>query len=136
MWVKGALIHFIFDNGSKKNLISVEVVKWLNLPMTPHPQPYTIGWFRQGKDLCVNQYFCLSYDIKPLRDEVLCDISPLEFCDVLLGQPYLWKCHVVYESIPRSVIITLVRQLYRIPEVAPPNVISLIFVKQCSKVIS
>jgi hypothetical protein len=51
MWVKGALIHFIVDNGSQKNLISVEVIKWLNLPMTPHPQPYTIGWLRQGRDL-------------------------------------------------------------------------------------
>jgi hypothetical protein len=42
----------------------------------------------------------------------------------------------VYESIPRSVIITLGRQLYRIPEVAPPTIISLIPVKQFSKVIS
>jgi hypothetical protein len=43
MWVKGALIHFIVDSGSQKNLILAEVVKWLNLPMTLHPQPYTIG---------------------------------------------------------------------------------------------
>jgi hypothetical protein len=35
-----------------------------------------------------------------------------------------------------SVIITLGRQLYRIPEVAPPTVISLISSKKCSKVIS
>jgi hypothetical protein len=63
----------------------------------------------------------LPYDIKPFKDEVLCDISPLEVCDVILGQPYLWKHHVVYESRPRSVIITLGRQLYRIPEVALPT---------------
>jgi hypothetical protein len=42
----------------------------------------------------------------------------------------------VYESRPRSVIITLGRQLYSIPEVAPPTAISLISAKQCSKVIS
>jgi hypothetical protein len=66
----------------------------------------------------------------------LVDISPLEVCDVLLGQPYLWKRHAVYESIPHNVIITLGRQLYMIPEVAPPTSISLIFVKQCSEVIS
>jgi hypothetical protein len=51
MWVKGALIHFIVDSGSQKNLISVEVIKKLNLPMKPHLQPYTIGWIRQGRDL-------------------------------------------------------------------------------------
>ena len=64
------------------------------------------------------------------------DISPLEVCDALLGQPHLWKQHVVYESRPRSVIITLDKQLYRIPEVAPPTTISLIYAKQCRKVIS
>jgi hypothetical protein len=53
-----------------------------------------------------------------------------------LGQPYLWKHHVVYESRPRSVIITLNRKLYRIPEAVSPSVISLIFAKQCKKVIS
>jgi hypothetical protein len=48
----------------------------------------------------------------------------------------LWKCHVVYESRPHNVIITLGRQLYRIPEVASPTVISLISAKKRSKVIS
>jgi hypothetical protein len=66
----------------------------------------------------------------------LCDVSPLEVCDVLLGQPYLWKHHVVYESRPHSVIITLNRKLYRIPEAVPPSAISLISAKQCRKVIS
>jgi len=70
------------------------------------------------------------------KDEVLCDVSPLEVCDVLLGQPYLWKRHAVYESRPCSVIITLNRKLYRIPEAVPPSAISLISAKQCMKVIS
>jgi hypothetical protein len=98
--------------------------------------PYTIGWLHQGRDLHVIQQFLLPYDMKPFKDEVLCDISPLELCDVLLGQPYLWKCHTVYESKPHNIIITLVRQLYRKLEVVPPTAISLISAKKCSKVIS
>jgi hypothetical protein len=66
----------------------------------------------------------------------LFDISPLEVCDFILGQPYLWNHHVVYECIPLSVIITLVTILYRIPEIASPTTIYLIYSKQCSKVIS
>jgi hypothetical protein len=85
---------------------------------------------------CVSQQCHLPYNIKPFTDEVLCDVSPLEVCDVLLGQPYLWKHHVVYESRPHTVIITLGNKLYRIPEVAPPTTISLISAKQCSKIIS
>jgi len=37
MWVKGTPMHFIIDKGSYKNLISVEVIKWLALSTTPHP---------------------------------------------------------------------------------------------------
>jgi hypothetical protein len=55
MWVKGASIHFIVDNVSQKNLILAEVIKQMDLPTTPHPQPYTISWLRQGRDLCVSQ---------------------------------------------------------------------------------
>jgi hypothetical protein len=55
MWVKGIPLHFIVDSRSQKNLISVEVIKLLGLPTTPHPQPYNIGWFRPGQDLHVSQ---------------------------------------------------------------------------------
>jgi hypothetical protein len=136
MWVKGTPLHFIIDSGSQKNLISVEVIKRLALPTTPHPQTYTIGWLHQGSDLRVSQQCQMSYEIKPFKDKVLCDVSPLKVCDVLLGQPYLWKRHAIYESRPQSVIITLNRKLYRIPEAVPPSAISLIFAKQCRKVIS
>jgi hypothetical protein len=48
MWLKGTLLHFIVDSGIHKNLISAEVVKQLGFSTTPHPQPYNIGWLRQG----------------------------------------------------------------------------------------
>jgi hypothetical protein len=136
MWVKGTPLLFIIDSSCEKNLISTEVIKRLALPTMSYPQPYTIGRLRQGSDLHINQQCRLSYDIKPFKDKVLCDVSPLEVCDVLLGQPYLWKCHVVYESRLHSVIITLNGKLYRIPEAVSPSVISLISTKQCRKVIS
>jgi hypothetical protein len=98
MWVKGTPLHFIVDSRSQKNLISVEVVKQLGLSTTPHPQPYNIGWLRQEHDIHVSQQCRLSYGIQPFKDEVLCDVSPLDVCDVLLSQPYMWRRHAVYES--------------------------------------
>jgi hypothetical protein len=86
--------------------------------------------------------------IKLFKDEVQCDISILEVCDVLLGKPYNRKHHVFYESRPHSVILTLVHQLYmtqevdglhevdRLQEVSPYTRVSLIISKDCMKVIS
>ena len=122
MWVKGIPLRFIVDSGSQKNLISAEVIKQLGLSTTPHPQPYSIGWLRQGRDLRVSQQCRLSYGIQPFKDEVLCDVAPLDVCDVLLGQPYMWKHHAIYESRPHSVIFTLGGMLYKIPEVVPATV--------------
>jgi hypothetical protein len=74
----------------------------------------------------------ISYDIHPFKDDVLCDVSPLDVCDVLLGQPYMWKSHVIYEYQPRSVIFTLGGHLYRITEV----VLTIVPPKKCHKVVS
>jgi hypothetical protein len=68
-------------------------------------------------------------------DEVLCEIAPLDVFDVLLGQPYLWKRHAMYESRLHDVIITLGNTLYRISEIAPPTTISLVIAKQCCNLI-
>jgi hypothetical protein len=62
----------------------------------------------------------------PFKDEVLCDVVPLEVCDVRLGQPYMWKPHVVYESGTDSVIVTLGGELYKVPKVVLTIVVSLI----------
>jgi hypothetical protein len=74
----------------------------------------------------------LSYDIQTFKDEVLCDVSLLDIYDVLLGQPYMWKCHDIYESQPCSVIVTLGGHLYKIPEVVP----TIVPLKQCHKLVS
>ena len=42
----------------------------------------------------------------------------------------------MYDSRPRAVIITLGNNLYRVPEVVPPPVISLTTAKQRSKIVS
>jgi len=77
MWVNGTLLHFIVDSISQKNLILIEVIKQLDFSTTPHLHPYNIEWLCQGRDLHVIQQCRLSYSIKPFKDEVFCDVSPL-----------------------------------------------------------
>ena len=113
MWVGGKSLHFIVDSGSQKNLMSTETVKRLNLKTTSHPQPYSMGWVSQGKDIQVNKQCHLSYFIKPFKDEVICDVAPIDVCDIMLWQPYMYQHHGVYESRPQSVTIKLGRKKHQ-----------------------
>ena len=63
-----------------------------------------------------------------------CCCSWCSWC--IIGHPYLWRRHAMYESRPHVVIITLGNNLYRIPKVVLPPVISLTTVKQHSKIVS
>jgi len=107
MCVTRTPLHFIVDCANQKNLIYVDVVKILKLPIMSHPQPYTIGLLSHGQDIHVIQQHRLSYNIKTFSNKALCDVVPLEVCDVLSEQPYMWKFYVVYESQPHSGVFTL-----------------------------
>ena len=124
MWVKGIPLHFFLDNNNQNNLISTKVINILELSSTPHLQPYNISWISQGRGIYISQQCRLPYGIKSFKDEALCELSPIEVCDVLLGQPYMWMHHVVYESRPHSVIVTLGGQLYRIPDTVALAILS------------
>jgi hypothetical protein len=117
MWVKGSLIHFIVEGGIKKKIILVKVIKQMDLLTTPHPQPYKIREICHGCYRHVSQHCLLSYDIETFKDEVFWDVTPLEFCNVLLVHPYMWNFHVVYESRPYSFIVTPRVHLYGIPKI-------------------
>ena len=80
----------IVDNGSQKNIISKYLVNKLGLVTTRHPQPYNIGWMKEGHELKITPQCRLTYFIKPFEDEVLCDVAPLSIVNSLFGKPYLW----------------------------------------------
>eukprot|EP00253_Pinus_taeda_P032521 PITA_32521 len=114
MWVKGSPLQFIVDSGSQKNLISVEIMKRLGLPTITHPQPYTIGWLHQGRDLHVSQQCRLPYNIKPFMNE---PNGPIYRCSVLENdeikrqiQELLQKGHIRLSSSPRGSPIVLVQK--------------------------
>jgi hypothetical protein len=106
MWVKGTSLHFIVDSSSQKNLVSTKFIKKIFLLTTPHPHPYTIGWLLQGSDICISKQCQLSYGIKPFKDEVLCDFSPLEVFNVILGQLFYGNV-MLYMSLGLKVLLLL-----------------------------
>jgi hypothetical protein len=70
-------------------LVAQDLVQRLVLPTTPHLTPYKLGWVQKdGPHVRVTQCFALTLAINPFRDIVLCDVSPLDCANVLMGIPY------------------------------------------------
>lgn len=95
--IKNVLATLILDNGNQKNLVAQDLVTRLSLPTTPHPAPYHLGWVQKdGPRLMVSQRCAVTFAIGPFRDTILCDVSPLDCADLLLGIPYQEEHNAFY----------------------------------------
>lgn len=79
----------IVDSGSCTNAVSRTMVEKLNLPVEPHPHPYRLQWLSKDSDVQVTQRARVPFSIgKSYKDEVVCDILPMDACHLLLGRPW------------------------------------------------
>ena len=124
------------DNGSQKKFISKDIVRKLGLVTTPHPQPYNIGWMKDGKELRISWQCKLTYFINPFEYEVLCDMAPLSIANALFGKPYLWDRNSTYQSWPQKVIVKIWNWWYGIPKRQPTSTVSMISSKQTNNLIN
>jgi len=86
--VNGRVCSLIVDGGSCANVASTTTVEKLQLKTEPHPHPYSIQWLNQGKGLQVSTRCLIALSIgKSDKDELWCDILPMDACHILLGRP-------------------------------------------------
>ncbi|OMO94682.1 Retrotransposon gag protein [Corchorus capsularis] len=87
----------LYDSASQRNLISHQLVKQLNLKSTPHPEPYPLGWLNKDAELQVTEQCTFKFAInEKFKDEVTCDVVPLDICQVVFGSPYLWDRDAIF----------------------------------------
>jgi hypothetical protein len=97
--IKHKLTTLILDNGSQKNLVSQDLVQHLQLPTTPHPDPYQLGWVQKGGPrITIARCCAITFSIGPFHDTVVCDVSPLDYVDLLLGLPYQQDRQAMYHA--------------------------------------
>jgi hypothetical protein len=71
----------------------------MKLPTTPHLDPYHPGRVQKGgPHITIARCFFVTFSIGPFRDTMICDMSPLDCVDLLLGLPYQQNWQVVYHS--------------------------------------
>nr|CAD1835560.1 unnamed protein product [Ananas comosus var. bracteatus] len=88
--VKNEVIDAIIDPGSQKNLISENLVRRLGLLTTPHPHPYPLGWIDSNIKMKIDRQCKVKFAVTGVYiDEMLCEVVPLNICNLIFDSPYL-----------------------------------------------
>jgi len=97
--VEGKVCSLIIDGGSCANVASKIMVDKLKLTVTPHPKPYTIQWLNQGKGMQISSRCLISLSIgNNYKDEIWCDIVPMDACHILFERPWLFNRSVMHDG--------------------------------------
>jgi hypothetical protein len=95
---KGWKCKVIVDSGSTDNLVSNEMVEKLALETHRHPSPYKVSWLQKGHQVCVTKQCLVNFKMGEYRDEIMCDVIPMDVCHVLLGRPWQFDRNVVHDG--------------------------------------
>ena len=94
--IQGKVCSLIADEGSCTNVASTHLVIKLNLPTNQHPRPYSLQWLKRGNEVQVIKHVLIAYSVGNLKDEVLCDVLPLDACHLLLGMPWQFDKNAIH----------------------------------------
>ena len=73
----GKVCNVIIDGGSCENVISTTMV-----------EIFRLQWLKRSNDIQVTKKCLVQFSIgKNYKDEVLCDVVPMDACHILLGRP-------------------------------------------------
>jgi hypothetical protein len=95
---KDKVCKVIVDSGSTNNLVSIEMVEKMELETVAHPSPYKVSWLQKGHQVIVTKQCLVEFKIGGYRDEILCDVIPMDVCHLLLGRPWQYDRNVVHDG--------------------------------------
>ncbi|XP_022019164.1 uncharacterized protein LOC110919194 [Helianthus annuus] len=97
--ILGKVCTFVIDSGSCDNLISEEAVQKLALKTESHPKPYKLQWLKKGGEVTVSKRALVSISIgSTFKDDVVCDVVPMDACHILLGRPWEYERNIEYNG--------------------------------------
>ncbi|XP_051119802.1 uncharacterized protein LOC127243695 [Andrographis paniculata] len=96
--IGGKRASIIIDNGSCTNVVSWYVVDKLGLQTIKHPTPYHLQWMNSSGDMKITRQAKVQISIGPYKEDVLCDVTPMTACHVLLGRPWQSDKGIIYDG--------------------------------------
>ena len=78
----------IINGGNYTNVASTKLVEKLNLPITKHPRPHNLQWLNDSRVVKVTKQVVVPFSIGRYKDELFCDVVPMQAKHLLLGHPW------------------------------------------------
>jgi len=100
------ICSLIVDNGSCCNCCSTKMVEKLNLQLVPHPKSYKLQWINEDGELTVDKRVKVSLYVGNYKDEILCDVVPMEACHILLGRQWKFDKKVMHNGLTNEITFT------------------------------
>lgn len=80
------------------NVASETMVKKLGLKVQKHPRPYRLQWLNEEGEMKVSTQVLVPLAIGRYKDEVSCDVLPMEAGYILLGRPWQSDRRVIHDG--------------------------------------
>jgi hypothetical protein len=87
----------IVDSGSVDNLLSTEMVEKMELETVSHPIPYKVSWLQKGHQVTITKQCLVEFNIGGYKDEILCDVIPMDVFHILLGRPWKYDINFIHD---------------------------------------
>ena len=75
-----------------------EDVTKLDLETTAHSNPYKVSWLQKGHQVMVTKQCLVKFKIGGYRDEIMCDVIPMDVCHIMLGRPWQFDRNVIHDG--------------------------------------
>ncbi|GJZ54739.1 putative nucleotidyltransferase, ribonuclease H [Tanacetum coccineum] len=97
--IPGKVCTFICDFGSCDSLIAAKAVQKLGLKSENHPKPYKLQWLKKGGEVTVSKRVHVPFSVgNTYKDNVWCDVVPVDACHLLLGRPWEYDHDVTHNG--------------------------------------
>jgi len=88
---------------------STRVVEKLGLTTISHAKPYKLQWLSEKGEIVVNKQVIIAFSIGKYKDEVLCDVVPMEATHILLGRPCQFDRKILHDGLTNNFFFTFQR---------------------------
>ena len=95
--VQNKVCSVIIDGGSCTNVARTTKLEKLGMQTIKHPRPYKLQWLNDSGEVGVNKQVLISFSIGKYKDEVLCDVIPMQV-EHLLGRPWQFDRKVKHDG--------------------------------------